>query len=275
MTGAVYALIALGLTLVYGVLHIINFAHGALLTVAMFTVWGAFALVHVDPYVAMIAIVPLMFGLGYGLQRFVIGPASHGNDNNVLLVTLGLSIVLENGLLALFTSDTRALDSDAALQVIELGPLLLSTPRVIGFVAALAVTGLLWLLLNRTDTGRAIRAVAREKLGARLVGIEVDHVYAVTFGLGCACLAVAACLLMPTYYVNPRSGAAFVLVAFTIVVLGGMGSIAGALVGGLIIGVVESFSGLLLGDSLGQIGIFLIFILVLLVRPAGLFGARA
>ncbi|MCF4127951.1 branched-chain amino acid ABC transporter permease [Methylobacterium sp. SyP6R] len=275
MTGAVYALIALGLTLVYGVLHIINFAHGALLTVAMFAVWGAFALVHVDPYVAMIAIVPLMFGLGYGLQRFVIGPASHGNDNNVLLVTLGLSIVLENGLLALFRSDTRALDSDAALQVIEIGPLLLSTPRVIGLAASLAVTGLLWLLLNRTDTGRAIRAVAREKLGARLVGIEVDHVYAVTFGLGCACLAVAACLLMPTYYVNPRSGAAFVLVAFTIVVLGGMGSIAGALVGGLIIGVVESFSGLLLGDSLGQIGIFLIFILVLLVRPTGLFGARA
>jgi len=275
MTGAVYALIALGLTLVYGVLHIINFAHGALLTVAMFAVWGAFALLHVDPYLAMIGIVPLMFGLGYGLQRFVIGPASHGSDNNVLLVTLGLSIVLENALLALFRSDTRALDSDAALQVVEVGPLLLSTPRLIGFAASLAVTGLLWLVLNRTDTGRAIRAVAREKLGARLVGIEVDHVYAVTFGLGCACLAVAACLLMPTYYVNPRSGAAFVLVAFTIVVLGGMGSIAGALVGGLVIGVVESFSGLLLGDSLGQIGIFLIFILVLLVRPTGLFGARA
>ncbi|AWB21082.1 branched-chain amino acid ABC transporter permease [Methylobacterium currus] len=275
MTGAVYALIALGLTLVYGVLHIINFAHGALLTVAMFAVWGAFALFHLDPYWAMLGIVPLMFGLGYGLQRFVIGPASHGSDNNVLLVTLGLSIVLENALLALFRSDTRALDSDAALQVVELGPLLLSTPRLIGFAASLAVTGLLWLVLNRTDTGRAIRAVAREKLGARLVGIEVDHVYAVTFGLGCACLAVAACLLMPTYYVNPRSGAAFVLVAFTIVVLGGMGSIAGALVGGLIIGVVESFSGLLLGDSLGQIGIFLIFILVLLVRPTGLFGARA
>ncbi|WP_298957288.1 branched-chain amino acid ABC transporter permease [uncultured Methylobacterium sp.] len=275
MTGAVYALIALGLTLVYGVLHIINFAHGALLTVAMFAVWGAFALLRIDPYLAMLGIVPLMFGLGYALQRFVIGPASHGSDNNVLLVTLGLSIVLENALLALFRSDTRALDSDAALQVVEFGPLLLSTPRLIGFAASLAVTGLLWLLLNRTDTGRAIRAVAREKLGARLVGIEVDHVYAVTFGLGCACLAVAACLLMPTYYVNPRSGAAFVLVAFTIVVLGGMGSIAGALVGGLVIGVVESFSGLLLGDSLGQIGIFLIFILVLLVRPTGLFGARA
>ncbi len=122
MTGAVYALIALGLTLVYGVLHIINFAHGALLTCAMFAVWGAFALFHVDPYWAMIGVVPLMFGAGYGLQRFVIGPASHGSDNNVLLVTLGLSIVLENALLALFRSDTRALDSDAALQVVELGP---------------------------------------------------------------------------------------------------------------------------------------------------------
>ncbi len=158
MTGAVYALIALGLTLVYGVLHIINFAHGALLTVAMFAVWGAFALLRIDPYLAMLGIVPLMFGLGYGLQRFVIGPASHGSDNNVLLVTLGLSIVLENALLALFRSDTRALDSDAALQVVELGPLLLSTPRLIGFAASLAVTALLWLLLNRTDTaGRSGR----------------------------------------------------------------------------------------------------------------------
>ncbi|MGY2049617.1 branched-chain amino acid ABC transporter permease [Methylobacterium sp. JK268] len=275
MTGAVYALIALGLTLVYGVLHIINFAHGALLTCAMFAVWAAFAYAHVDPYLALVAVVPLMFGLGYGLQRLVIGPASHGSDNNVLLVTLGLSIVLENALLAAFRSDTRAIESDAALQVVELGPLLVSTPRLIGLAGSLAVTGLLWGLLNRTDTGRAIRAVSREKLGARLVGIEVDHVYAVTFGLGCACLGVAACLLMPTYYVNPRSGAAFVLVAFTIVVLGGMGSITGALVGGLVIGVVESLSGLVLGDSLGQIGIFLIFILVLLLRPTGLFGARA
>jgi branched-chain amino acid transport system permease protein len=137
------------------------------------------------------------------------------------------------------------------------------------------VTVLLWLLLSRTDTGKAIRAVAKEKFGASLVGIDVAHVYAVTFGLGCACLAVAACLLMPTFYVNPRIGQAFVLVAFTIVVLGGMGSIPGALLGGLFIGVVESLCGLFLGDSLGQIGIFLIFILVLLVRPTGMFGAKA
>ncbi len=275
MTGAVYALIALGLTLIYGVLHIINFAHGALLTCAMFGVWIAWAWLGMDPYLVILPLVPLMFALGYGLQRFVIGPASHGDDGNILLVTLGLSIVLENVLLALFQSDTRTLDTDYSFQVVALGPLLLSYPRVIGLGVAVVVTGLLWLVLNRTDTGKAIRAVAKEKLGANLVGIDVPHVYAVTFGLGCACLAVAAGLLMPTFYVNPRIGGAFVLVAFTVVVLGGMGSLPGALLGGLFIGVVESLCGLFLGDSLGQIGIFLIFIAVLLVRPTGLFGARA
>jgi branched-chain amino acid transport system permease protein len=275
MTGAVYALIALGLTLIYGVLHIINFAHGALLTCAMFAVWLAWAWLGIDPYLVIVPLVPLMFALGYGLQRFVVGPASHGDDGNILLVTLGLSIVLENVLLALFQSDTRTLDTDYSFQVVALGPLLLSYPRVIGLGMAVVVTGLLWLVLNRTDTGKAIRAVAKEKLGANLVGIDVPHIYAVTFGLGCACLAVAAGLLMPTFYVNPRIGGAFVLVAFTVVVLGGMGSIPGALLGGLFIGVVESLCGLFLGDSLGQIGIFLIFIAVLLVRPTGLFGAKA
>lgn len=275
MTGAVYALIALGLTLIYGVLHIINFAHGALLTCAMFAVWIAWAALGMDPYLAILPLVPLMFALGYGLQRFVIGPASHGDDGNILLVTLGLSIVLENVLLAVFQSDTRTLDTDYSFQVVALGPLLLSYPRLIGLGGAVVVTGLLWLVLNRTDTGKAIRAVAKEKLGANLVGIDVPHVYAVTFGLGCACLAVAAGLLMPTFYVNPRIGGAFVLVAFTVVVLGGMGSLPGALLGGLFIGVVESLCGLFLGDSLGQIGIFLIFIVVLLVRPTGLFGAKA
>jgi branched-chain amino acid transport system permease protein len=275
MTGAVYALIALGLTLVYGVLHIINFAHGALLTAAMFAVWGVHVGLGLDPYLAIPLLTPLFFALGYGVQRYVIGPASHGNDSNILLVTLGLSIAVENALLATFRSDTRTLNTEYAFQVVEMGPLLLSRPRLIGFAAAVVVTAALWLVLARTDIGKAIRAVAKEKLGASLVGIDVAHVYAVTFGLGCACLAVAACLLMPTFYVNPRVGNAFVLVAFTIVVLGGMGSIPGALLGGLFIGVVESLCGLYLGDSLGQIGIFLIFILVLLVRPTGLFGAKA
>ncbi len=275
LTGAVYALIALGLTLVYGVLHIINFAHGAILTAAMYAVLVAHQRFGVDPYIAAAVLAPLFFGLGYGVQRFIIGPSSHGDDTNVLLVTLGLSLVIENVLLAAFKSDTRSIDVPYGFDVVAMGPLLLSVPKLIAFAASIVVAGALAVLLNRTDTGKAIRAVAKEKTGAALAGIDVAHIYAVTFGLGAACLAIAACLLMPTFIVNPRIGNAFVLVAFTIVVLGGMGSIAGALLGGLFIGVIESLSGLFLGESLGQIGIFLIFILVLLFRPTGLFGAQA
>lgn len=275
MTGAVYALVALGLTLIYGVLHIINFAHGALLSAAMFAAFFAFHLLGIDPYVAAFLIAPLFFSLGYGLQRFVIGPASGGDDRNMLLVTLGAAIVIENVLLYAFRADTRTIDLPYAFQTIDVGFTFLAIPRLIGFVAVFVVALALWAVMNLTDTGKAIRAVAKEKLGAELSGIDVAHIYAMTFGLGTACVAIAACLLMPTFYVNPTVGEAFVLVAFTIVVLGGMGSVPGALIGGLIVGVVESLSGLFLGESLGQIGIFLVFIAVLLVRPTGLFGAKA
>jgi branched-chain amino acid transport system permease protein len=217
----------------------------------------------------------MFFVVGYTLQRFIIGPASHGDDRNMLLVTLGIAVVVENALLYSFRADTRTIDVPYAFQTIDVGWTFLAIPRVVGFVAAFAVALALWFLMTFTDIGRAIRAVAKEKLGAELAGIDVGHVYAVTFGLGTACVAVAACLLIPTYYVNPHVGDAFVLVAFTIVVLGGMGSVPGALIGALLVGVVESLSGLFLGESLGQIGIFLIFIMVLLVRPSGLFGARA
>jgi branched-chain amino acid transport system permease protein len=274
LTGAVYALVALGLTLIYGVLHIINFAHGALLTVAMFAAFFAHKTFGLDPYIAAVILTPLFFLLGYALQRFVIGPAAHGEDRNILLVTLGLAVVIENALLYAFRADTRTIDLSYAFDVVEIGTAFLAVPRVIAFGAVILVALLLWLIMRWTDTGKAIRAVAKEKLGAELSGINVAHIYAVTFGLGTACLAVAACLLIPTYYVNPGAGNAFVLVAFTIVVLGGMGSVAGALIGGLVVGVVESLSGLYLGESLGQIGIFVMFILVLLLRPNGLFGER-
>src|SRR4051794_13102400 len=275
LTGAVYALVALGLTLIYGVLHIINFAHGALLTVAMFAAFFCYKLLGLDPYVAALGLAPIFFCLGYALQRFVIGPAAHGEDRNILLITLGLAVVIENALLYAFHADTRTINLSYGFNVVEVGPAFLSLPRVIGFGIVVAVAVALWLLMQWTDTGKAIRAVAKEKLGAELSGIDVAHIYATTFGIGTACLAIAACLLLPAYYVNPHAGNAFVLIAFTIVVLGGMGSVAGALVGGLIIGVVESLSGLYLGESLGQIGTFVIFILVLLFRPSGLFGERA
>jgi len=275
MTGAVYALIALGLTLIYGVLHIINFAHGALLTAAMFAAFFAHHWLGLDPYIAAIGLTPLFFLFGYGLQRFIIGPAAHGEDRNILLVTLGLAVVVENALLYGFRADTRTINLPYAFDVIEVGTAFLAVPRVIAFAVVIVVALVLWLIMRFTNTGKAIRAVAKEKLGAELSGIDVAHIYAVTFGLGTACLAIAACLLMPTYYVNPTAGNAFVLIAFTIVVLGGMGSVAGALIGGLFVGVVESVSGLYLGESLGQIGIFVMFILVLLFRPSGLLGERA
>jgi branched-chain amino acid transport system permease protein len=275
MTGAIYALIALGLTLIYGVLHIINFAHGALLTAAMFAAFFAYTLLGLDPYLAAVIITPLFFLLGYALQRFIIGPAAHGEDRNFLLVTLGLAIVIENGLLYAFRADTRTINLPYAFNTIEVGTAFIAVPRVVAFVAMIVVAAALWAIMQWTDTGKAIRAVAKEKLGAELSGIDVAHIYAVTFGLGTACVAVAACLLIPTYYVNPTAGDAFVLIAFTIVVLGGMGSIAGALLGGLFVCVVESLSSIFLGESLGQIGIFVMFIAMLLIRPSGLFGERA
>ncbi len=274
-TGAVYALVALGLTLIYGVLHIINFAHGAALMLALYAVYLLKEKLGIDPYLALVAVVPGMFVLGYVLQRAVINRASHGKDENILLVTLGLAIVMENLALLLFKSDTRTIETAYTLTTVAVGPAMIALPKLIAFAGALVVSALLLLLIKKTSLGQAIRAVSKEKQGARLMGIDVDHVYAMSFGIGLACLGAAACFLMPSYYVNPQVGSGFVLVAFTIVVLGGMGSFAGALVGGLVIGVVESLGGLYLGESLGQVGIFAIFIAVLLFRPQGLFGARA
>ena len=274
-TGAVYALIALGLTLIYGVLHIINFAHGAALMVALYGVFFLKEKLGIDPYWALPIMVPAMFVLGYALQRGVINRASHGKDENILLVTLGISIVLENLALILFHSDTRTIETAYTLQTVAIGPAMIALPKLVAFAGALVTSGLLLLVVQKTDLGRAIRAVSKEKQGARLMGIDVDHVYAMCYGLGLVCLGAAACFLLPAYYVNPQVGSGFVLVAFTIVVPGGMGSFSGALLGGLLIGVVESVGGLLLGESLGQIGIFVIFIAVLLLRPQGIFGARA
>ena len=274
-TGAVYALIALGLTLIYGVLHIINFAHGAALMVALYGVYVLKTQLGIDPYLALPVMVPAMFALGYALQRGIINRASHGKDENILLVTLGLSIVLENGALLLFKSDTRSIDTAYTLSTVAIGPATIALPKLVAFAGALVASARVLWVVTRTDLGRAISAVAKEKHGAKLMGIDVDHVYAMSFGIGLACLGAAACFLLPAYYVNPQVGAGFVLVSFTIVVLGGMGSFTGALVGGLLVGVVESLVGLLWGESMGQLGIFALFIAVLLFRPQGLFGARS
>ena len=226
MTGAVYALVALGLTLIYGVLHIINFAHGALLSAALFAAFFAYQKLGLDPYLAVFLLAPLFFALGYALQRFVIGPAvarrrpQHApgdarprrRHRERAALRIPRRHPHHRPALRLRIDRSRLQPSS---------PCRASLPSRPSFVVALV----LWLIMRWTDTGKAIRAVAREKLGAELAGIDVAHIYAVTFGLGTACVAIAACLLIPTYYVNPGAGNAFVLIAFTIVVLGGMGSV--------------------------------------------------
>jgi branched-chain amino acid transport system permease protein len=274
-TGAVYALVALGLTLIYGVLHIVNFAHGSLLMLALYGVYFLYTLLGIDPYLALPIVVPVMFVLGYVLQRTVIATASHGREDNILLVTLGLSIVIDNLALYLWSADTRTINPSYAFDTVDLGVAFIAVPKLVSFIGALIVTGLLWLLIQRTDLGKAIRAVARERQGARLVGIDVEHIFAMSFGIGIGCVGAAACLLLPSYYAHPGVGESFVVVAFTIVVLGGMGSFVGALIGGVIIGLTESLGGLFLGENLGRIGVFVIFIAILLFRPTGLFGQRA
>jgi branched-chain amino acid transport system permease protein len=238
LAGGIYVLVAVGLTLIYGVLHIINFAHGSLLMLAMYAVFFLWRLLGIDPYVALPLVTAGAFIVGFVLYRLLIGRFYAG-------------------------------------KIIELGVAFLPMPKVVSFGAALLICLALGLFMARTDTGKAIRAVAKERQGARLAGIDVEKIFAVSYGIGIACLGAAACLLMPTFYVTPQSGYAFVLVAFTIVVLGGMGSFVGAAVGGFLIGVTESLGGLFLGEQLGQIGISLIFILILLFKPTGLFGAKA
>ncbi|WP_193182952.1 branched-chain amino acid ABC transporter permease [Nisaea sediminum] len=272
--GAIYALVALGLTLIYGVLHIINFAHGSLLMLAMYAVFFLWSAFGVDPYVAMLIVVPGGFCFGYLLQRSVIGRASHGRDEIILLATLGVSIVLENFALFAFSANERNVQVPYDFDGIDLGVVYVVWPQLAALAGSLLITGALWAFMKFTDTGKAIRAVAKERQGARLMGINVEHIFAVSFGIGTACVAAAASLLAPTYAVFPQVGYLFVLIAFTVVVLGGMGSFVGALVGGLIIGVTEQIGRLYLGESLGLITISAIFILILLFRPTGLFGQR-
>ncbi|MBO6561990.1 MAG: branched-chain amino acid ABC transporter permease [Nisaea sp.] len=272
--GAIYALVALGLTLIYGVLHIINFAHGSLLMLAMYAVFFLWSGLGVDPYLAMLIVVPGGFCFGYLLQRSVIGRASHGRDEIILLATLGVSIALENFALFAFSANERNVQVPYDFDGIDLGFVYVVWPQVAALAGSLLITAALWAFMKFTDTGKAIRAVAKERQGARLMGINVEHIFAVSFGIGTACVAAAASLLAPTYAVFPQVGYLFVLIAFTVVVLGGMGSFVGALVGGLIIGVTEQIGRLYLGESLGLITISAIFILILLFRPTGLFGQR-
>ena len=274
LTGLVYGLMALGLSVIYGVVRIVNFAHGELMAVAMYGAVFAFALAGIDPLWLLVPMALAFFGLGYVLQRALVNPFIDRPEHAQFILLLALALVLVNALLVAFGPDARAVQVDYALDSYQLGPLLVDKVRVICAVVALAACALLFAVFRYTAFGKAIRACADNLLGAQVIGLDVKHLYALTFGLGVACCGVAGCLLTLLVDVTPSIGPAYTLLAFVIVIIGGLGSMVGALAGGVLIGVSESVAGLLFTPSMKSMLSFGLLILVLAFRPQGLFKAR-
>lgn len=274
LIGGVYSLAAVGLNLIFGVMKIVNFAHGALMMLGMYVAYWAATLFAVHPYLAPLIAVPALFVLGAAVQKFLINPIITAPEHNQLLLTLGVALFLENLALFLWSPDYRILATPLAQVNYYAGELSISLVRLLAFGVAMAASALLYLLLTRTDLGKAIRAASEEREGAILMGINVRRLFVVCFGLGAACAGVAGATIAPFFPVYPHVGGLFVITAFVVVVLGGMGSFTGAFAGGLIIGVAESVGAIFLPGSMKAIVSFSIFILILLFKPTGLFGGR-
>jgi branched-chain amino acid transport system permease protein len=272
LLGGVYGLVASGLTLIFGVLRIVNFAHGAVMMLAMYSSYWLFAW-GVDPYLSVVVTAPLFFVLGLVIQKLIIEPNRRAAEHNQLLLTLGLALFLENLALVLWQGDFRTVRSAVSGASFVLGDALVEVPRLIACGGAVVVALGLFTFLRTTDVGKAIRALAEEPEGAQLMGINVSWIRAVAFGIGTACVAVAGSLVTPFFYVAPDVGESFNLMAFVVVVLGGMGNFIGALLGGFIVGLAESLGAALLPGSLKQLVVFTIFAAVLLLRPEGLLGS--
>jgi branched-chain amino acid transport system permease protein len=274
LMGGVYALIAIGLTLIFGVLEIVNFAHGEFVMLGMYFSYFLFTLLGIDPYLSIFIIIPLLFFLGISTYKFLIEKVMGARLHIQILLTLGLMLFLQNLALFIWTSDYRSVKLGYSTTVYNLQGLMVSFPRFVACLVALSIAAILYIFLKKTDIGMAIRACTVEKEGAALVGINVKRIYLVAFGIGIVCAGVAGSTLLPFFYVSPTVGSIFVLTAFVIVVLGGMGNFAGALLGGLIIGVAESMGEVFLPGSLKQVVSFTIFILILFFKPMGLMGGR-
>jgi branched-chain amino acid transport system permease protein len=275
LTGLVYGLMALGLSVIFGVVRVVNFAHGEMMTGAMY---GAIVLAQafkLDPLLAIVPVALAMFVLGYWLQRGVINALVTRPEHTQFMLLVAIAIILVNAQLIAFGPNARNVQVDYALDSYQVGPVILDKVRIYAAGAALVIAAALFGFFRYTLTGKAIRACADNFLGAQVVGLNVKRLYALTFGIGAACLGAAGCLLLLLVDVTPVQGPSYTLLAFVIVIVGGMGSLTGALLAGLLVGVSEALAGAAFDPSAKSMFTFALLIVVLLFRPQGLMGKRA
>jgi branched-chain amino acid transport system permease protein len=266
LIGGAYALIGVGLTIIFGVMRIINFAHGDLVMLGMYASYFLFTLGNVDPFVSIVFVFPMLFLFGAILQKTVINKVLNALPQNQILLTIGIGLILSNTMMLLFTSDYRIISTSYSSGSFRLGEISVSTPLLLSFVITGAVTAILYWFLLKTDTGQAIRATAQDRDAAQLMGVNVKRMSVLATGIGAGLAAVAGSLISPTYYIFPQVGQPFTLKAFVIVVLGGMGSVMGATVGGILIGATESLAGAYISSGLKDLVVYVLFLLI------GLFG---
>lgn len=272
LIGGAYALIGTGLTIIFGVMRIINFAHGELLMLGMYATYYLFTVLHVDPFLSIFITIPLMFLFGALLQKVFINRVLSAPAQNQILLTIGLGLIMSNSVMLALTSDYKILTTSYSSSSVKVLRISVSSPLLISFVITVAITAALSWFFLKTNTGQAIRATAQDREAATLMGINVRRMSMIAFGLGAALAGTAGALIAPTYYVFPQVGGIFTLKAFVITVLGGMGSITGAMLGGVLIGVAESIGGVYFGAGWKEVIVFVLFLIVLLLKPAGLLG---
>jgi branched-chain amino acid transport system permease protein len=273
LIGSIYALMSIGLTLIFGVLRVVNFAHGEFLMIAMYGAWAISHWLGLNPYIAIIAVVPAMFLFGALVYRLVVSPGLDKPHLVVVFATMALSIFLQNAALMLMTADLRDVPP-IFVRSIVMGQVYIKGELLLGFVVTLVCTAALQWMIKRTYLGKAIRATVQDGDAAMLMGIAVPKIFLITFAVGSALVGLAACMMLPLFSVFPTVGLNFVLIAFVIVVLGGMGSIEGALLGGVCVGVAQSVSGYYVAPAFGQLFFFMLFLLVMIFRPNGLLGQK-
>ncbi len=275
LTGMVYGLMALGLSVIFGVARIVNFAHGEFMALAMYVAVLLFTAFRIDPFVAVLPVALLFFVLGYFFQAAVIQPFVTRPDHAQFMLLLAVAIIFTNLLLIAFGPDARSVRLDSLLESIELGPLLIDRGKFYAALVAFVAAAARFAFFRFTFAGAAIRACADNWLGAKVTGLNVPRLYALAFGLGTACVAIAGCMMILLVDLTPGLGPTYTLLAFVIVIIGGLGSMNGALVGGVLIGVSEALAGLLISPSAKSMFSFALLVLVLLIRPRGLLGGRS